>query len=237
MIDWTLTGTQPDKCYIMRKFRKHWTSLSTNHISLVLIMTEGGKDPSSSKLDHLTAIIGIFGPFHAVIYSIIGLTISMHTWQMMCNKFLTYPTDFWCQRPEMFQNLSLEEWLNISTPLTKDGKFDKCNIFDVDFAQISERPDETTTEVVPCQNWEFQSEHFDKTITERWNLVCGPMENFPRYVQIAFFIGNMAGVLLIGPFSDWYGRKTAYMAALTIWSMATIIGYFADDPYAWIITR
>ena len=47
----------------------------------------------------------------------------------------------------------------------------------------------------------------------------------------------MVGVLLIGPFSDWYGRKTAYMTALTIWSMATLIGYLVDNPYAWICTR
>ena len=68
-------------------------------------------------------------------------------------------------------------------------------------------------------------------------MVCGPLSNFPRIVQIVFFVGNMIGVLLIGPFSDWYGRKTAYMTALTIWSIVTIIGYFLDNPYAWLTTR
>ena len=47
----------------------------------------------------------------------------------------------------------------------------------------------------------------------------------------------MIGVLLIGPFSDWYGRKLAYMTALTIWSIVTITGYLVDNPYAWILTR
>ena len=47
----------------------------------------------------------------------------------------------------------------------------------------------------------------------------------------------MCGVLLIGPFSDWYGRKTAYCTALTIWSAVTIIGHFVKNPYIWIATR
>ena len=59
----------------------------------------------------------------------------------------------------------------------------------------------------------------------------------PRGVQIVFFLGNMIGVLLIGPFSDWYGRKTGLLTALTIWFVVTIIGYLVDNPYAWIVTR
>ena len=54
---------------------------------------------------------------------------------------------------------------------------------------------------------------------------------------MAFFVGSMVGVLLIGPYSDWFGRKTAYMTALTIWSLVTILGYLVDNPYLWILTR
>ena len=50
--------------------------------------------------DHLTKIIGIFGPFHAVFYFITALVYCLHCWQMMSNKFYTYPTDYWCVRPE-----------------------------------------------------------------------------------------------------------------------------------------
>ena len=47
----------------------------------------------------------------------------------------------------------------------------------------------------------------------------------------------MIGVLLIGPFSDWYGRKLAYMTALTIWFVASIVGYFVENPFVWIAAR
>ena len=52
-----------------------------------------------------------------------------------------------------------------------------------------------------------------------------------------FFIGNMVGVLLIGPYGDWFGRKVAYMTSLTIFCVVTIAGYLANSPNLWIITR
>lgn len=201
-----------------------------------------GKFPTKNKaaedkeIDHLTSIIGVFGPYQGIIYCVMGLTISMHCWQMMSNKFLTYPTEYWCARPASQTNLSIDQWLNFSAPLKNEADFDKCMIFDVDYNATKQRP-EATEKVVECQHWEYKVDNFDETITKRWNLVCNNMPNFPRIVQIVFFVGNMMGVLLIGPFSDWYGRKTAYMTALTIWSGVTIIGFLVDNPYAWIITR
>ena len=88
----------------------------------------------------------------------------------------------------------------------------------------------------PCRTL-YVTYSFQNTIIKRWDMVCGNYANFPRIVQIVFFFGNMCGVLLIGPFSDWYGRKTAYCTALTVWSAITIIGHFVQNPYIWIATR
>ena len=82
-----------------------------------------------------------------------------------------------------------------------------------------------------------KTNNLQETITARWDLVCGPMSNFPSLVKTVFFVGNMVGVIFIGTFSDWYGRKTAYMTAITTWIAATIIGYFAENPYLWMVTR
>ena len=60
---------------------------------------------------------------------------------------------------------------------------------------------------------------------------------FGRKVQIAFFVGNMIGVLFLGSFSDWFGRKTAYMTTLTLWMVFGISGYFATNRYVWLIIR
>ena len=54
---------------------------------------------------------------------------------------------------------------------------------------------------------------------------------------MAFFVGNMIGVLLLGPFSDWFGRKTAYLTTLSLWMVFGISGYFATNRYVWLVIR
>ena len=194
---------------------------------------EEAKDDDS---DFITDIIGQFGPFHAVTYTIMGLSIVIHCWQMMANKFYTYKTDFYCSKPPDLNHWSLDQWRNISAPKVLD-EYDRCAIFHVNYSTSNLiRPQENTS-LLSCNAWEYDTENFDQTIIQRWNMVCGNYNNFPRLVQIVFFFGNMVGVLLIGPLSDWYGRKTAYLTALTIWSGITIIGYFVNHPYLWIATR
>ena len=56
--------------------------------------------------DHLTEIIGIFGPFQGLFFFITALLYLLHCWQMMANKFYTYKTDYWCTRPESHAHLS-----------------------------------------------------------------------------------------------------------------------------------
>jgi hypothetical protein len=51
------------------------------------------------------------------------------------------------------------DWLNISAPYNADGEYDRCNIFDVDFDNIQQRPNETTP-TIPCTNWEFDEGTF-----------------------------------------------------------------------------
>ena len=71
---------------------------------------------------------------------------------------------------------------------------------------------------------------------ERFDLVCD-RQYFRRIIQMAFFLGNMIGVLAVGPISDWFGRKRAYMTMLTLWMVFGVSGYFATDPYLWLVIR
>ena len=61
----------------------------------------------SRNLDHLTEIIGRFGRYQTILSVVLSLTVIMHCWQMMANKFYTYKTDYWCSRPSRFANLRL----------------------------------------------------------------------------------------------------------------------------------
>ena len=95
-------------------------------------------DKKSGKFDHLTEIIGIFGPFHMIINTTLALSVIIHNWQMFSNKFYTYEPNFWCARPENQIDLSGSNWLNLSSPLKSvDDKyeFDKCLQFDIDYIE------------------------------------------------------------------------------------------------------
>ena len=116
---------------------------------------------NGGHLDHLTEIIGPFGLFHAVVYTTLGLSISLHCWQSFANKFYTYPTDFWCAKPQNLANLTLQEWKNLSAPMNDDGQFDNCHIFDVNYDAISTRPTAQKTPIKKCQHWEYDAHHFD----------------------------------------------------------------------------
>lgn len=79
---------------------------------------------------------------------------------MMANKFLTYPIEHWCERPQNYQSISVEKWLNISSPKLPDGSFDRCNMFDIDYENsVMERPEENIN-TIPCANWEYDEQTF-----------------------------------------------------------------------------
>ena len=111
--------------------------------------------------DQITDIIGVFGPYQAVLFTVFGLTIVIHNWQMLSNKFYAYKTDYWCARPENLQHLNIENWLNLSSPLINGtNEFDKCAMFDVDYTKINNRPEENVA-TKPCTSWEYNSEPFE----------------------------------------------------------------------------
>ena len=79
---------------------------------------------------------------------------------MMANKFLTYPIEHWCERPQNYQSISVEKWLNISSPKLSDGSFDRCKMFDIDYENsVMERPEENVN-TTPCASWEYDEQTF-----------------------------------------------------------------------------
>ena len=126
--------------------------------------------------DQITSIIGKHGLWHWMIWIVTGLSIIIHGWQSMANKFLTHNTDHWCARPDLYSNLSLQEWANISSPILTDGQFDRCNIYDFDYSNSGiQRPDESWP-TIPCTRWEYVAEHFQvirpivSKVFSKWQL-------------------------------------------------------------------
>ncbi len=129
------------------------------------------KESKCHKLDHLTEIIGPFGLYHGVTFFVMSLTIVIHAWQSMANKFYTRETEYWCRRPALLNNIPVDRWMNLSSPILESGDFDRCHIFDVDYQTLEQRPGEDTP-VLKCTSWEYATEPFDvRTIFEVWSYL------------------------------------------------------------------
>jgi hypothetical protein len=116
-------------------------------------------------LDHITSIIGQVGPFQLTWWTLMAYGTILHAMAMMSNKFLLHKIDFWCSRPDNYLNYSVAEWQNISAPLSSESdKFDRCQIFDLDYENFEglERPtDPENTSTIYCTSWEYETSQFE----------------------------------------------------------------------------
>ena len=64
---------------------------------------------------------------------------------------------------------SVDVWLNLSAVLL-DDKYDRCNVFDVEFTELGKRPEEDTKQR-ECEEWEYDTTEFQvKRKTGKWGL-------------------------------------------------------------------
>lgn len=110
------------------------------------------------KTDLYLSLIGDFGRFQLTCCVLSALTIFLHCWQMLLNKFYTFPVDHWCSRPLELQEMPVQQWINLSAPMN-GGEFDKCQIFDVEFTNMTARPSESTPTRL-CDSWEYDNSVF-----------------------------------------------------------------------------
>lgn len=57
------------------------------------------------------------------------------------------------------------------------------------------------------------------------------------YVIAAGFVGMFIGTVVFGVGSDWFGRRTAFMWMLIVYSLLTFLGAFAPDAASLIVLR
>ena len=80
---------------------------------------------------------------------------------------------------------------------------------------------DSTSRMVECYKLQdhemvYQHEHFEKTVTTEFHLMCGYKTYIAPLVHSAFTIGCFFGVLLFGWLSDWLGRKKALCIGIPV---------------------
>ena len=96
-------------------------------------------DSSGKKLaasedpgDQFTAVYGDWGKWQTLIFFMVGLLAIFCTYPTLIMTFINAKIDFWCQRPEHFIDLDVEDWKAFSGH--DEGN---CQIANISYADVT----------------------------------------------------------------------------------------------------
>jgi hypothetical protein len=133
--------------------------------------------------DVVQSSIGNFGRWQLFLCLWISVLKFPVAWHSLGIVFLAPPVDSWCKRPEALQNLTDEQWRNLSqpsAPLAIHGR-DSCRMFDMNYtAEPYTRPPANHS-TVACVDWEYDRSVFQETIVTQVRISCIPRGSFATY--------------------------------------------------------
>ncbi|PNF38331.1 Organic cation transporter protein [Cryptotermes secundus] len=172
---------------------------------------ERGKEDNS---DVVQSCIGNFGRWQLWLCLWISVLKFPVAWHSLGIVFLAPPVDSWCRRPTALQNLTDEQWRNMSQPSAASGTQDRdsCRMYDVNYtAEPYNRPPSNHS-TVACVDWEYDRSVFRETIVTQWDLVCDRRQ-LANVAQTVFMFGILVGNVLFGMVADRFGRKEPLVVA------------------------
>lgn len=146
-------------------------------------------------------------------------------------KLLTPPVNHWCKKPSTYENLTTEEWKNISIPLDENGAFSQCMRYEPPLTIFS-----LNRTLVPCTAWDYDLETYGSTIVSEWDLVCG--REYLISVGSSFYMGGaMAAAPVAGLLADKLGRRPVVCYGSVLLLVSGFATCFVESIGPFIICR
>ena len=127
---------------------------------------------------------------------------------------------------------------NYSLPLTSDGGYSQCEMFDIS-SKISSDYDVAmrlrSADKVACDSWTYSTDH-GHTIVSEWDLVCDKTALLST-VQGSYMGGVFVGCLFWGWASDKFGRRPSILVSVVIQILASVIAAFSVNYVMFIFFR
>ncbi|KAK8757355.1 hypothetical protein V5799_005012 [Amblyomma americanum] len=144
-------------------------------------------------------------------------------------RLISGDVDHWCKQPHGVVMMSADAWKNTAIPLEADGRLSRCTFYKYP-------SDPNDTQVVDCDEWDYDSEKARRTIVSRWNLVCRrrPLRALAQAVYIA---GSLVFMSAVGHIADQIGRLPVLLSAVAVLQLTTLGGCFAQSYIMYILSR
>ncbi|PNF38357.1 hypothetical protein B7P43_G10529 [Cryptotermes secundus] len=189
-----------------------------------------------STSDAVQVAVGDFGRWQAGISLLMAFLKLPIAWFQLSIIVLETHTDFWCARPHSYANLSVDEWRNFSHPRLRNGGYDACRIYNLNYTNDDVRDASERRDTVECQSWEYNREVFKENIVTEWNLVCS-RSVMVDIAQATFMLGVLLGNVLFGIAADRIGRKVPLIFAIGLQAAAGVLSAYSPWFSGFLVAR
>lgn len=170
------------------------------------------------------------GTFQFCILVCVQLSASMLIFHYKSLTLLAPEVDHWCRPPADQARLTLYQWKNMSLPVTDDGTYSKCTMYDpVEMLRSN------WTEV-QCTQWQFDLRPGVNTIVSEWNLVCERKWT----IRVLFVYSMFGGLILLplqGQLADKFGRLPIACVSILSCVIFGSIAIFAEQIATFAMAR
>lgn len=206
--------------------------------------------------------IGSFGRYQKFIYLLQTLPVVFTAIQTYLSVFILYVPDHRCansdnngtklQRNAMnssmlyskcesyYNNLTMESIHQIFDPMTESYHPHKDftnNLMQTKYISIETSADgNSTMRWEECKRWEYDTNEFETTFVTENNLVCSK-KLYRTHAIVFYMAGFTVGSVLIGIFSDRFGRKLALMSSIVLYIGSNVSLSFVQDFWVFAALR
>ncbi|XP_032880900.1 solute carrier family 22 member 2-like [Amblyraja radiata] len=205
-----------------------------------------------ATFDDILVEVGGFGPYQRRVFILIYLTSAIFSWLYLGFVFLAVTPDHWCRSPGVSAlrtkcNWSLEQEKNFTLPVGRAGSspYSQCERFDIDWNSSSVSCEDPLPfswnhsrdlPLTRCRDgWVFENGSISSIVTE-FELVCTDAWKVDL-TQACLNLGFMVGTIAIGYAADMFGRRSCFLFATFVTSVAGLPLAFATSYPCFLILR
>ncbi|XP_013419558.1 solute carrier family 22 member 2 [Lingula anatina] len=179
--------------------------------------------------DDILVLIGEFGTFQRLIYTLLALACMLHSVIYVAVVFIEETPGHRCKIPGLLNDTN-----NVSIPNETGVATQQCTFIQ----NVSHQGDysQDKTEPEPCTEWVFDTSTVTYSYPMQFGLICTDSLKLTQS-HIMLIAGSIAGAPVFGSISDSLGRRFSLLLSLSVSSVLGL-AWALTPSYLWgIIIR